>query len=138
MPTTMTRGTAWRESRPRRPGRLHLAVLNPQPNHDNWATDMNVFPTVPRRLVHLIGHISRSPHVDSWLEAVGREAGMMVRVPITIEHDRADLTGDNDDAVYRAREYRREEFHSHRMRRLRARDVRVVSSFLDAHPDQRP
>jgi hypothetical protein len=115
-----------------------LAVLNPNTNHDNWAIDMNVFPIVPRQLVELIGHFSLSVHNDSWMEFVGRDAGIMVRVPIMIHHDRADLTGNNDDAVYASREYRHEEFKSERMQRARDRDVAVIQAYLASHPDAQP
>jgi hypothetical protein len=114
-----------------------LAVLNPNTNHDNWAIDMNVFPIVPRKLVELIGHFSLSVHNDSWMEFVGRDAGIMVRVPIMIHHDRADLTGNNDDAVYASREYGHGEFRSERMQRARDRDVRVIRAYLARHPDAR-
>lgn len=116
-------------------GRYHgkMVVLNPNTNHDNWKIDMNVFPIVPRRMYELLGHISLSLHNDSWLEFVGRGAGIMVRVPILVHHDRADLTGNNDDVVYAAREYERDRFHSEEMAAARARDIDVICSYLAEH-----
>jgi hypothetical protein len=115
-----------------------LAVLNPDTNHDNWAIDMNVFPIFPRRMVELIGHLSLSAHNDSWIEFLGRGAGIMARVPIVIVHDRADLTGNNDDATYAHREIAREEFHSPEMAALRERDIRLILDYLERNPEARP
>lgn len=115
-----------------------LVVLNPNTNHDNWKIDMNVFPIFPRRLVELVGHLSLSPHNDSWLEFLGRDAGIMIRSPIMILHDRADLTGNNDDATYAARQLAQAEFHSEAMARARERDVGLIREHLERNPSERP
>jgi Glycosyl transferase family 2 len=107
-----------------------MAVLNPNTNHDNWEIDMNVFPILPRKMFELMGHLSLSLHNDSWVEFVGRAAGIMTRVPITILHDRADLTGNNDDGVYASRRREREHFLSRKMARARKRDVRAIREYL--------
>jgi hypothetical protein len=114
-----------------------LAVLNPNTNHNNWDIDMNVFPILPRKMFELMGHISLSVHNDSWIEFVAREAGIMVRVPITIQHDRADLTGNNDDAVYAARQYKQERFLAEEMTQARSRDAEVIREYLSHRPDAR-
>jgi len=106
-------------------------VLNPNTNHDNWKIDMNVFPIFPRTLVEVMGHLSLCNHNDSWIEFVAREAGIMTQVPITITHDRADLTGNNDDVVYAERELGYENFHSEAMQQERARDVQAIRSYLE-------
>jgi hypothetical protein len=108
-----------------------MVVLNPNTNHDNWKIDMNVFPIVPRKMVELMGHVSLNVHNDSWLEFVGRGAGIMVRVPIMIHHDRADLTGNNADAVYSARRYDHERFHSEAMASARSRDIAIIRDYLE-------
>jgi glycosyltransferase involved in cell wall biosynthesis len=108
-----------------------LVVLNPTTNHNNWEIDMNVFPIVPRKMVELMGHFSLSNHNDSWMEFVGRDAGIQVRVPISIHHDRADLTGNNDDGVYSRRHLTNDHFKTDpEMVRLRARDVEAIREYL--------
>jgi Glycosyl transferase family 2 len=114
-----------------------MAVLNPNTNHDNWKIDMNVFPIFPRKIVELTGHLSLNNHNDTWLEFVGRDAGIMVRVPITILHDRADLTGNNDDAVYERRRRGREHFLSAEMAGARERDVRAIRRYLADNQEAR-
>jgi glycosyltransferase involved in cell wall biosynthesis len=107
-----------------------MVVLNPSTNHDNWKIDMNVFPIFPRKIVELTGHVSLSRHNDSWIEFVARDAGIMVRVPIVIHHDRADLTGNNDDAVYAERRLDHEGFHSEELERARGRDVQAILAYI--------
>ena len=51
----------------------------------------------------------------------------MVAAPISIIHDRADLTGNNDDGVYKRRRFAQAEFHSAEMARLRSRVERLES-----------
>ena len=115
-----------------------MAVLNPATNHDNWEIDMNVFPIFPRRMVELTGHVSLNLHNDSWVEFVGRDAEIMVRVPIKILHDRADLTGNNDDGVYARRQLGRDHFFSPEMVTAREGDVRAIRAYLDRNEDARP
>lgn len=114
----------------------HMVVLNPRTNHDNWKIDMNVFPILPRKMVQLMGHFSLSRHNDSWIEYVARDAGILVRVPIAIHHDRADLTGNNDDAVYAGRTLDHESFHSDELESARARDVRAIRAYLELHREE--
>jgi Glycosyl transferase family 2 len=107
-----------------------MVVLNPNTNHDNWEIDMNVFPIFPRRMIELMGHLSLSNHNDSWIEFVARDAGIMVRVPIMVLHDRADLTGQNDDETYARREMGKEHFRSPSMVRARERDVQAIREYM--------
>jgi hypothetical protein len=58
-------------------------------------------------------------------------------VPISILHDRADLTGNNEDAVYARRELAKEHFHSAEMATARARDVQVILAYLDQNATAR-
>lgn len=114
-----------------------MVVLNPRTNHDNWAIDMNVFPIFPRKMVELMGHVSLHVHNDSWIEYVARDAGIMVRVPITIHHDRADLTGNNDDAVYAARQLDQQGFHAEALEQARRQDVQQILDYISRNEHAR-
>jgi glycosyltransferase involved in cell wall biosynthesis len=114
-----------------------MVVLNPATNHNNWEIDMNVFPILPRKMVEVMGHFSLSNHNDSWMEFVARDAGIQVRVPISIHHDRADLTGNNEDGVYARRHLTNQHFLSEEMTRLRARDVEAIREYLAHHEEAR-
>lgn len=110
--------------------RGQVVVLNPTTNHDNWKIDMNVFPIFPRKMFELMGHVSLSRHNDAWIEFVGRDAGIMVRVPIVIQHDRADLTGNNRDEVYAGREIDHRGFHSDALEHARELDARKIREYI--------
>lgn len=100
------------------------AVLSPDTVHRPLCT----FPIIPRRFIEAAGHMSLSPHVDSWWEQIGQMLDRLVWPPISVAHDRADVTGNNDDTVYREREYRSEEFEQ--MRFLRERDAETIRALL--------
>jgi glycosyltransferase involved in cell wall biosynthesis len=59
------------------------------------------FPAITKPCVDLLGHVSLSPHCDTWIQDVGERAGISRPVDIDILHDRYDLTGGHDDATYR-------------------------------------
>lgn len=78
------------------------AVLNPSTNH---GPGLVPFPLVPRAWVDALGHFSLNRHCDSWWQEIGGRLGRLDDIPVDVFHDRADLTGNNDDATYRSREY---------------------------------
>lgn len=80
----------------------HDVILNPATNHGPGLTP---FPIVPRWMTTRLGHFSLNRHCDSWWEEIGRRLGRLVDVPVEVFHDRADLTGGNDDATYAERTY---------------------------------
>lgn len=92
-------------------GPAGLAVLHPD---HNQGPALNTFPIFTRELYRLLGHVSTSPHCDSYLEAISRPTGIERRVPIQIRHDRYDLTGRHDDQTFADAQagYRTSEFHS--------------------------
>jgi hypothetical protein len=109
----------------RDPQHARAAVLFPGSNHP---PALNCFPIVNRRMTELLGHVSLSPHYDSWVSEVAAAAGLERRIPVQVLHDRADLTGGHDDQT-RAEsqgQYRTGEYHSPGMRAARARDVDVL------------
>src|SRR5690606_23120617 len=59
----------------------------------NGYTAENTFPVVHRTVVDRLGHVSLSPHYDSWLHAVAEQAGIHHRIAVEVFHDRADFTG---------------------------------------------
>lgn len=83
-------------------GRHTPAVLNPATNH---GPGLVPFPVVPSVWVARLGHFSLNQHCDSWWQEIGHRLGRLVDVPVEVRHRRADLTGDHDDATFRARVY---------------------------------
>jgi hypothetical protein len=79
---------------------------------NNQPREYACFPVVPRRWFELCGHLSLDCRVDTWLNAVAKQAGCFVEEHgVYVFHDRADLTGNNDDEVYKAR-YAHPDFYS--------------------------
>lgn len=88
------------------------------------------FPAVSRALYERLGHLGLSPHIDTWLQDIGRGAGVLRDIPVHVQHDRHDLTGGHDDQT-RAESlagYRTEDFYGPAMQALLAADVRKVQA----------
>lgn len=73
-------------------------VLWPRANHVGHA---NVCPIWPAAWTHATGYVSANMHLDTWLQWAAEALGCHYPVDIEIVHDRADVTGNHDDATYR-------------------------------------
>jgi hypothetical protein len=61
----------------------------------------DIFPLVHRKIYELLNHFSLNPHNDTWIHYVAQVAGIERQdFRIYAYHDRADVTGNNDDAIY--------------------------------------
>ena len=106
------------------------AVLWP---HSNDIPTCNTFPIWPRTWADRLGHVSLSPHCDSWIQFLGQTLGLHERVAVDILHDRADLTGGHDDQT-RAESlagYRTADYGSPAMEAARAADAATLRTLLD-------
>jgi len=111
-------------------------VLWPEVNH-HWTG--NLFPVWPRAWSEAMGHVSLSPNVDRWISEVGRQQGLEFRIPVIIYHERADITGLNDDKTYREGRFVMgnaddSQFHSAENREARARDIVTVDDLVYGAP----
>lgn len=100
--------------------------------HSNDIPTCNTFPIWPRAWTDHLGHVSLSPHCDSWIQYLGQTLGRHERVDIHLLHDRADLTGGHDDQT-RAESiagYRTADYGSPAMEAARAADVLALQQFL--------
>lgn len=101
-----------------------------------WSNDIptcNTFPIWPRDWTEHLGHVSLSPHCDSWIQYLGQSLGLHERVAINILHDRADLTGGHDDQT-RAESlagYRTADYGSPAMEAARAADITALRELLN-------
>lgn len=102
--------------------------------HSNDIPTCNTFPIWPRTWTDRLGHVSLSPHNDSWIQYLGQSLGRHERVAVEVLHDRADLTGGHDDQT-RAESlagYRSADYASPAMQAAREADVAVLRALLDA------
>jgi hypothetical protein len=101
--------------------------------HSNDIPTCNTFPIWPRAWTDHLGHVSLSPHCDSWIQYLGQTIGRHERVDVEILHDRADLTGGHDDQT-RAESlagYRTADYGSPAMEAARAADVDALRALLN-------
>jgi len=70
---------------------------------DNHGHPYAIFPVIPRDWLILFGCVS--PHVvtDGWISQVAYICDAMIQLKSECIHDRADLTGNNDDETYAER-----------------------------------
>lgn len=66
----------------------------------NHAPGACMFPAWPKAWTDATGHVSLSPHNDTWLQWLGQSLGLIRKIPVEMRHDRADVTGGHDDATY--------------------------------------
>ena len=107
------------------------AVLWP---HSNDVAGCNTFPVWPRAWTDALGHVSLSPHCDSWIQDLGTALGRHRRIPVRVLHDRADLTGGHDDQT-RADSlagYRTANYHTPAMHAARQHDTDTLRAHLAA------
>lgn len=100
--------------------------------HSNDIATCNTFPIWPAAWTKTLGHVSLSPHCDSWIQYLGQTLDRHERVDVDILHDRADLTGGHDDqtraeslAGYRTADYGRPDMDA-----ARAADVAALRQYL--------
>jgi hypothetical protein len=88
---------------------------------------LTCFPIVHADVMSTLSRLTDLPALDTWFEDVGRAAGVLVHPDpaIYVLQDRFDLTGRNDDEVYRQGRtgYRPAEYHAEPARRDRAEDA---------------
>jgi hypothetical protein len=99
-------------------------LLTVKMNHDHRLV---IGPLVPLKWYNILGHLSLNVHIDTWVGEIGRKIGIEDRVPISILHDRADITGNNRDQTFAERQYDTRNFH--RMKSIRINEAeKIVSS----------
>lgn len=98
-----------------------------------------VFPIVPKKWAEMFGYFSPHQLNDNWVSQVAYMADIMVNVPIEIEHDRFDLTGNNNDETYQNRPMLEgnpndpRDFHHLSWTKRRFDDVEKIAEYLQSH-----
>ena len=76
--------------------------LAPKDNHDH---PFAIFPLIPADWFTLCDSWSVNAQNDTWVSVIARMNGIFERINIEVLHDRADLTGGNDDETFENRKY---------------------------------
>lgn len=105
-------------------------VLDPDTNHPPH--ERCTFPIVPARLVAELGHFSRSPHCDTWWLHLGQALGILRPIPVTVHHDRYDLTGAHNDQTYATSRASQQtsDYYGPEMTALREADIATLRKVL--------
>ena len=97
----------------------------------NLVMRCSIFPLFHRDWIELFGTVSPINHPDSWISEVCWQARARRVIPVSAYHDRADLTGNNKDNTFLARDYSTQvEFNSDAMKSLRREWATKLQDYL--------
>ena len=65
--------------------------------HTHLDHPYSIFPILPRKWYELLGYISPHSVQDGWLSQQAYMLDIWERIPVWVLHDRADITGNNND-----------------------------------------
>ena len=63
----------------------------------------SIFPIVPRAWFEQLGYLSTHQLNDAYISQIAWMLDIMVRIPVRVEHNRFDLTGNNNDSTFQNR-----------------------------------
>jgi hypothetical protein len=110
-------------------------LLAPKDNHDGHP--YAIFPIVPMDWFRLMDHLSINAQNDAWLSHIAYMLDIFERIDVEFLHDRADITGNNDDETFRNRKYMEgnpddpRDFGHPDMQQARVRSAFKIAWFLD-------
>lgn len=78
-------------------------LLAPRDNHNGHP--YAILPILPRDWFLLMDHLSLNAQNDAWLSHIAYMLDIFERIDVEFIHDRADITGNNDDATFQNRKY---------------------------------
>lgn len=110
-------------------------LLGPKDNHNGHP--YAILPIVPRDWFILIGHLSQNAQNDAWLSHVAYMLDIFERIDVEILHDRADLTGNNNDETFKNRKYMEgnpsdpKDFGHAQMQQARVATAHKIAWFLE-------
>ena len=110
-------------------------LLAPKDNHEGHP--YAIFPIVPIDWFRLMDHLSLNAQNDAWLSHIAYMLDIFERIDIEFIHDRADITGNNDDDTFKNRKYMEgnpndpNDFGHPDMQHQRVRSAYKIAWFLD-------
>jgi len=110
-------------------------LLAPRDNHNGHP--YAIFPIVPRDWFMLIDHLSQNAQNDAWLSHIAYMLDIFERIDVEFIHDRADITGNNNDPTFQNRKYMEgnpsdpKDFGHPSMQQARVATTYKIAWFLD-------
>ena len=115
----------------KRQGEFKLLAVHTHRDHP-----YSIFPILPRKWYDLLGYISPHSVQDGWLSQQAYMLDIYERIPVWVLHDRADITGNNNDVTFRERAALEgrpndpDDFHSIKQIELRHRDCEKLATHM--------
>lgn len=94
-------------------GLLHMTT-------ENFKKTLTLFPLIPRVWIDLFGSISLHQLNDSWIQDICHEVDAVREIPVTVFHDRFDVTGNNLDTTFQDRQYGKKLYNHENMKKIRS------------------
>ena len=97
----------------------------------------SIFPIFPWDWFRLLDHISLHGQNDAWISEIAYMLDIMKDVDIDVTHDRADITGNNNDSVFKERVYKEGhpdqegDLHHSKMWNARTADASKLAWYLE-------
>jgi hypothetical protein len=63
----------------------------------------SIFPILPRKWFEILGHVSQHSSNDAWVSQIAYYLDIFERIEVYCDHNRFDVTGENNDATYQQR-----------------------------------
>ena len=79
-------------------GKFRILRMKEQTEHP-----YSIFPIVPRDWLTVLGHLSYHPSSDAHISQIAYMLDIMQNIDVTTSHERYDITGDNNDDVFKTR-----------------------------------
>ena len=104
--------------------------------HTHREHPYSIFPIVPRAWLDVFGYLSPHQISDAWISQVSYMLDILERIPVWVEHDRYDLTGNNGDETFYNRPMLEnqpnnpEDFHSDKWHAKRVHDIEKLALYL--------
>ena len=104
--------------------------------HTHREHPYSIFPIVPRAWLDVFGYLSPHQISDAWISQVSYMLDILERIPVWVEHDRYDLTGNNGDETFHNRPMLEnqpnnpEDFHSNKWHAKRINDTEKLALYL--------
>jgi hypothetical protein len=89
---------AWDARIRERTGEFKLLSVYTHNNHP-----YSIFPILPRKWFELLGHISLHSSNDAYVSQIAYYLDIFERIDVHCDHNRFDITGENNDATYQQR-----------------------------------
>lgn len=96
----------------------------------------SIFPIIPRQWHTILGYLSQHSLNDAWVSHIAYYLDIFERIPVWVEHDRHDLTGNNNDDTYQRRKVLEgnpadpEDFNNETIFRRRLDDAAKIATWM--------